>query len=420
MITSGSERRIERRRGSEAHVGLGIDLNLVDPGEPVLDRILDRDDVDLRIRDLGEGRVERRRLTRAGRPGHEQRARRLADDRRDRVAHRLGETERLERRGLARLVDQPHHDLLALDRRQHRDTDVEEPADRAGVQRHATVLRPPALGDVELGENLEARGDTRGHALRDALRLGEHAVDARPDDERILLRLEVDVAGPVARRLHDDRVDEPNERCVRDAVVGLELALGVFVDDLEIAHRRLRLEHLALPREPLELGQDLFLTGDCEIDGMTGGDPELIDPEDVRGIGDRDEQPIVDELDRHGDDTLERAERDELHRARRRSLLVEVEVREPMPTGGGTSNALGAGKPFIAKRLCERAGARSAPSRGETVARDDVGGGDQLRDKVCDRLETTLRGRSRSRLGVFRRGRPQLVSWLRTQDGVTR
>ena len=46
---------------------------------------------------------------------------------------------------------------------------------------------------------------------------------AEADDERVLLGLEVDVAGALLGGLEDDRVDEPDERRVRDAVVDLEV-----------------------------------------------------------------------------------------------------------------------------------------------------------------------------------------------------
>ena len=45
----------------------------------------------------------------------------------------------------------------------------------------------------------------------------------------------------VAGGLHDDRVDEPHERRVRDAVVDLEI-VGILVDDLDLVEVRLRLE----------------------------------------------------------------------------------------------------------------------------------------------------------------------------------
>ena len=45
-----------------------------------------------------------------------------------------------------------------------------------------------------------ARGDAGGHPLRDPLHLVEDAVDAEADDERVVLRLEVDVARRRPRR----------------------------------------------------------------------------------------------------------------------------------------------------------------------------------------------------------------------------
>ena len=97
------------------------------------------------------------------------------------------------------------------------------PSGGRGVQRDPPVLRLAPLGDVELREHLEARRHAGGEALRDALGDVQHAVDAVADDEVVLLRLEVDVAGSVLGRLEDDRVDEAHERRVRDAVVGLEV-----------------------------------------------------------------------------------------------------------------------------------------------------------------------------------------------------
>ena len=51
----------------------------------------------------------------------------------------------------------------------------------------------------------------------------KHAVDAQTHEQRILLRLEVDVARPVLGGLEDDRVDEADKRHVGDAVVDLEV-----------------------------------------------------------------------------------------------------------------------------------------------------------------------------------------------------
>ena len=72
----GTQDRPQRRR--EREPGLRVDLHLVDAGQPVLDRVLDRDDVAVGLVERVERRVERGRLSRTGRAGHEDRAVRLA------------------------------------------------------------------------------------------------------------------------------------------------------------------------------------------------------------------------------------------------------------------------------------------------------------------------------------------------------
>jgi hypothetical protein len=74
----------------------------------------------------------------------------------------------------------------------------------------------------------------RGQPLRDPLRDVEDAVDAKAHDEASSLRLEVDVAGPVLGRLEDDRVHEPYERALGDAVIRVEVVRSVLIDDLEL------------------------------------------------------------------------------------------------------------------------------------------------------------------------------------------
>ena len=85
--------------------------------------------------------------------------------------------------------------------------------------------------------------------LRDALHLVQHAVDAEPDDERVLLRLEVDVGGAVLGGLEEHGVDEADERGVGDAVVGLEIGLVlVGLLRLEVVHVVLRRRARRTPR----------------------------------------------------------------------------------------------------------------------------------------------------------------------------
>ena len=82
-------------------------------------------------------------------------------------------------------------------------------------------LRRSAMSS--LAKHLEPRRDARAQLRGDPLRDAQHAVDAEADDERAFLGLEVDVAGALLGGLEDDRVDEPDERRVRDPVVDLEV-----------------------------------------------------------------------------------------------------------------------------------------------------------------------------------------------------
>ena len=163
-----------------------------------------------------------------------------------------------------------------------------EPSGGGRAERDPAVLRLAALGDVELREHLEARRDAVGEPLRDSLHLLEHAVDPEADEEAVVLRLDVDVAGPLLGRLEDDRVDEPHERRVRDAVVDLEVVLLVFLDELELGDVGVsaRAERLVRAREALDLGEHVIARRDGELDRVLGREPELVDRRDVGWIGD--------------------------------------------------------------------------------------------------------------------------------------
>ena len=104
------------------------------------------------------------------------------------------------------LVEDAHHDALAVDERQRHDADVDAPAvDR---QREAAVLGHALLGDVEVGHDLDARDDRRCHLALDRGGRGEHAVDAEQHPRVALLGVDVDVRGALLDGLGDDRVHE--------------------------------------------------------------------------------------------------------------------------------------------------------------------------------------------------------------------
>ena len=370
----GTQDRAKRRR--EREPGALVDLHLVDPGEPILDRILDRDDVDLGAVDLVQRGEERRRLTGTRRAGDEECTRRPLDDLAQLLLHRLGESELRQRRRLLRLVEQTHDDRLALDGRQHRDTDVEQTAGGRRVQRDAAVLRLSPLRDVELRENLQARGHAGGHPLRDALHLLQHAVDAEPDDERVLLRDEVDVRGPVLGRLEEHRVHEPHQRRIRDAVVDLEVG-RILLDDRKLFVRLLdrgaRAERLGGARELPDLDLDVLAGRDADVQLELRREAQHVDRLDVRRICDRKLEHVALDRVRDRDGLLEDVERDGLDRVFADAGEREVDERELVARGEHPRDALRRGDALVDERLRERAALlRAAADERELVGRDEL------------------------------------------------
>ena len=92
-------------------------------------------------------------------------------------------------------VEDAQHDALAVQRRQGRDAQVDLLAHHP--QLDAAVLRQAALGDVELGHDLDARDDRGLQPARRRLDVVEHAVDAVADLDLVLERLDVDVRCPL-------------------------------------------------------------------------------------------------------------------------------------------------------------------------------------------------------------------------------
>ena len=154
----------------------------------------------------------------------------------------------------------------------------------------------------------------------------QHAVDAEPDGERVLLRLEVNVGGAVLGRLEDHGVDEANEWRIRDAVVDLEvvgLILSLVCDEL-LLDGGARTESLGGANEPPDLALDVLARRDPDLERETGRQPELVDRVHVRRIRDRHSQGAVPQLVRDGDDSLQHVE---LHRLRRLGVdTIEGEV----------------------------------------------------------------------------------------------
>ena len=193
MMMSGilAQERLQRDR--EVQPGLVVDVDLVDAGQVDFRRVLDRGDVHARLVQDVQAGVERHRLAAAGRAGDEHHAVRPLDRLQQPVLLDLLVAERLDADLGARRIEDPDHDLLAEQRRQGADPEVDRLV--AELQLHAAVLRHALLGDVEAGDDLDARRQLvldRERRLRD---LAQLAVDAEAHAVVVLVGLEVQVGG---------------------------------------------------------------------------------------------------------------------------------------------------------------------------------------------------------------------------------
>ena len=199
----------------------------------------------------------------------------------------------------------------------------------------------------------------------------EHAVDAEADDERVLLRLEVDVGGAVLGGLEDDRVDEADERRVGDAVLGLEV-VGLLLLVLEVVlgllEHRAGAEGLGGARHPAQLGEDVLARRDAEVERVAGREPELVDAVQVAGVGDGDRSAPSVERVRDRDDALEHVQRNLLRGVpRRRPSSARSTSGDLVADGERAGDPLGRGDALVDDRLRERALARAAAHERELV-----------------------------------------------------
>ena len=132
-------------------------------------------------------------------PGHQHHAVRLGDVLAEPPQLVLGEPEDVEPQLVELLADRflvedTDDRVLAVHARHDRDAEVDRLARHAQLE--AAVLRHALLGDVELRHDLHARDDRAVKPLVDRPhRRLQHAVDPVLHVHRIVLRLDVDVAG---------------------------------------------------------------------------------------------------------------------------------------------------------------------------------------------------------------------------------
>ena len=104
---------------------LSLHLALVDAGEVVFDRVFGGDDLAVGAVELVERAVERRRLARTGRPGHQEDAVGPLDDLLERLVVLFLEAQVLNADADAVGTQNTQHDRFAVIRRQRADAEVD-------------------------------------------------------------------------------------------------------------------------------------------------------------------------------------------------------------------------------------------------------------------------------------------------------
>ena len=287
------------QRPGERQPGLRVDLHLVDPGEPVLDRILDGDHVDLRAGDGVQRGVQGGGLARAGRTGHQDHPVRLGERLPVLLVVVIEERQvpQVEARG--RVVEDTHDDLLAPDGRKRRHPEI----DLASLvrHRHATVLRLAPFGDVDVAHDLHAGDHAALDLLGRPLHLVEHPVDAVPHAEVVLGRLDMDVRRPVGDRLGHQEVHVPDDR--RVIVDEVAHARQVVLDiRLLVLERRREVLHLAVgPAEAVDRADEVVVRRDDGLHLSARHRADVVDGDDVARVGRREDQDPVLDADRQDD-----------------------------------------------------------------------------------------------------------------------
>ena len=114
----GAWRRIERSAAGKGQPHRLVHLHLVDARQHVFHRVLHRDDLAVRPVDEVQTGIQRRRLARTGRAGDQQDAVRQADQPLERLLVVREEAQFRQTQLQAFLVQNTHHDALAVIRRQ--------------------------------------------------------------------------------------------------------------------------------------------------------------------------------------------------------------------------------------------------------------------------------------------------------------
>ena len=166
-------------------------------------------------------------------------------------------------------------------------------------------MRQPALGDVEVGHDLETARE-RGLELRGRRHLlVKHAVDAEAHAVALLVRFDVNIGGALLNSREQNVVAQLDDGSVVRRLFQIEGVGVVFRGAadldllLDLVHHLLDIQLFAALVVLLDGLRDADLGGDDNFDVVAGDELEVVDGEDVGRIGDGDDQRRTGPVDRN-------------------------------------------------------------------------------------------------------------------------
>ncbi len=207
LTQHGAQHTLERKADCFAN------LALIDARKVIFHRVFGGDDLAVGAVQNVQRAVQRCGLSGAGRPRHQKDAVGALDELAENLVIVFGEAEVFQTNSHAVRPQNTQHDRFAVVCRQSAHTKI----DLHFVDDHldAPVLREALFGDINPSHDLHS-GDQRAfHFDRDFLANDAFAVDAIPQLHAVFHWLDVNVAGPVAHRFDNERINQFNDRCLR-------------------------------------------------------------------------------------------------------------------------------------------------------------------------------------------------------------
>jgi hypothetical protein len=126
----------------------------------------------------------------------------------------------------ANAVQKTENNSLPVRSRHGFNAHVDHPV--AKVEREASTLRYPALGNVQAAEHLQPAHERTENGQWSLRRRDKHAVDAKAHAYNVRERLDMNVGCPIGYRLLEQRGRQAHDRAVSD--------LGILVGDSGFMH----------------------------------------------------------------------------------------------------------------------------------------------------------------------------------------